>query len=197
METRSVTGPGQAADNRVLRLLVVTLPRLILGILIFAGIGINFANVLGRYLFSAPIVWAEEILTYIMIWCVFVGAILVTWEGRHIKMDLLAVRIPPPWRRIVNALAVLGFIFVCVFVLWNSWAVVSLLYQTGQQSVVARWPMALMHAAVLVGFAAMLLGVLLRLRAYVNGEFGSDAEAATRQLVETYGSVEDAKGRNG
>ena len=116
----SVISRHNARGHRVLQFLVVTLPRFVLGSLIFVAIGINFANVVGRYVFFRPIVWAEEVLAYIMIWCVGIGAILVTWEGRHIKMDLIAVRVPPPWNRIVNGLIAGCFILFCGFVILQS-----------------------------------------------------------------------------
>lgn len=180
----------------MLQFLVVALPRFILGSLIFAGVGINFANVVGRYVFSAPIVWAEEILAYIMIWCVGIGAILVTWEGRHIKMDLIAVRIPPPWNRIANGLVAVGFLLVCIFVIRQSWTVVSMLLQTGQQSMIARLPMGLMHAAILVGFSGMLVALLLRLGSYVRGEFGSDTEVTAKEILATYGAIGGGGGKS-
>ena len=183
--------------GRIAQFLFVRVPRFLLGALIFTGIGINFANVVGRYLFLKPILWAEEILVFIMIWCVFLGVILVTWEGRHIKMDLLSSKIPPPWRQIVNALMTLGFALVCIFVIRESWGVVKLLYQTGQESVIARMPVAPMHASILIGFCAMLVVLALRLPRYLSGEFGSDAEATTRQLVETYGALDEEKGPDG
>ena len=139
--------------------------------LILAGIAINFANVVGRYVFDTPIIWAEEILVSIMIWCVFIGAILVTWEGQHIRMDLLAARIGPPWRTIVNGLGTLAIVLVCAFVAWQSWGFVELLYRTGQQSVVARLPAWILHAAILFGFSGMLLVVIVRLRCYLTGRF--------------------------
>jgi len=185
----------KAREGGALRLVVVTLPRLILGSLIFVAIGINFANVIGRYVFLRPIVWAEEVLAYIMIWCVGIGAILVTWEGRHIKMDLIAVRIPSPWNRILNGLVAAGFMLVCVFVIRQSWTVVSMMVQTGQQSVIARLPMGLMHAAILVGFSGMLIALLLRLRSYLRGEFGSDTEATAKEILATYGAIDDDGGK--
>lgn len=189
---REVTSRASLAE-RVARVALVSVPRFLLGLLIFVGIGINFANVVGRYVFSSPFVWAEEILVFIMIWCVFIGAVLVTWEGRHIKMDLLSAKLIPPWRQIVNALTNIGFVLVCLFVIIQSWDVVSLLLETGQQTVIARLPAGMMHASVLVGFGGMLLALLLRWRSHLHGEFGSDADAVTKQLVETYGTVgEDA-----
>jgi TRAP-type C4-dicarboxylate transport system permease small subunit len=164
--------------------------RTIVGAAIFVSIAINFANIAGRYLFSAPVLWAEEILNYLMVWSVFLGAVLVTWEGRHIKMDLISVRISSPAREILNALAVAVFAAVCVFMIGQSWTVTSLAWRIDQRSVAAEIPMALAHAGVLLGFAGMLLAVLLRLRHYVRNAFGSETEAAQKQVTKTFGTFE-------
>ncbi len=192
-----MTSQPLPGGSRILRFLLVAVPRFLLGLLIFVGIVINFAHIIGRYVFSSPIIWAEEILIFIMIWCVFIGAIVVTWEGRHIKMDLLSAKIPPPWREIVNVLTTIGIILVCIFVIRQSWTVVSLFYETGQQSVIARLPAGIMHSSILVGFSGMLLVVLLRWRSYLHGDFGSDAEAMTRQLMEMYGDIGGEAGTGG
>lgn len=158
--------------QRILRYLCVSLPRFALGALIFLGIAVNFANVVGRYAFDAPIIWAEEILVVIMIWCVFLGAIVVTWEGQHIRMDLITARLGPPWRGIINVVGTLAMILVCLYVIGHSWIFVRLLFTTGQQSAVARLPAWLLHSAILAGFSGMLLVVLVRLRCYLTGQFG-------------------------
>ena len=158
--------------QRILRYLCVSVPRFALGTLISIGVVINVANVAGRYLFNAPIIWAEEILVIIMISCVFLGAILVTWEGQHIRMDMVSTRLGKPWRRIVLALDALVFALVCLFVIRHSWLFVRLLYDTGQQTAVARLPAWLAHGVILAGFTGMLLVLLVRLHNYLTGEFG-------------------------
>ncbi len=164
--------------------------RTIVGAAIFVSIAINFANIAGRYLFSAPILWAEEILNYLMVWSVFLGAVLVTWEGRHIKMDLVSVMIRSPAREIVNASAVAVFAAVCAFMVVQSWTATRMALHIDQRSVAAEIPMALAHAGVLLGFAGMLIAVLFRLRHYVRNAFGSETEAAQKQVTETFGTFE-------
>ena len=80
--------PASWAYRAVARLMAV--PRFLVAALILTSIAINFANVIGRYVFFSPIIWAEEVMIFIMVWCVFIGAVLVTWDGRHLRMDLLA-----------------------------------------------------------------------------------------------------------
>ncbi len=175
--------------ERIVRWVAVDCARVLLGVLILVGIAINFANVVGRYVFSAPIVWAEEVLAYLMVWCVFIGAMPVMWEGRHIKMDLIASALRGHARIVLNALTAIGIVLVCVFVISQSWPFVTLLMETDQRSVILRLPMGLMNASLLIGFIGMLLVVLVRLRAYMQEEMETDTEAAVRQALDGYGEA--------
>ena len=164
--------------------------RIIVGASIFVSIGINFANIAGRYLFSEPILWAEEILNYLMVWSVFLGAVLVTWEGRHIKMDLISARFRPPASLILNIITVAVFAGICVFMIIQSWTVTDMARTIDQRSVAAEMPMMYAHVAVLLGFAGMLVAVLLRIPQYVRNVFGSETAAAQKQVVDTFGTFE-------
>lgn len=164
--------------------------RIIVGASIFVSIGINFANIAGRYLFSEPILWAEEILNYLMVWSVFLGAVLVTWEGRHIKMDLISARFRPPASLILNIVTVAVFAGICVFMIIQSWTVTDMARTIDQRSVAAEMPMMYAHVAVLLGFAGMLVAVLLRIPQYVRNVFGSETAAAQKQVVDTFGTFE-------
>ena len=177
---------GSPALSRI----TLGLARLIVGAAIFVSIGINFANIVGRYVFGSPILWAEEVLDYLMVWYVFLGAILVTWEGRHIKMDLLSVMIPPPFRQICNSVAAAVFLAVCGFMIWESWSVVRVAWQLYQRSVAADLPMAFAHAGVLLGFCGMALALLFRFRSYVATAFGSETEAVQKQVTDTFGTFD-------
>ena len=78
---------------------------------------LNFANVVGRYVFFKPIIWAEEVLVFIMIWCVMLGATLVTWENQHLRMDAVHHLTPPRARRWLNLVSTLVFLAAAGFVL--------------------------------------------------------------------------------
>lgn len=163
---------------------LMAVPRALIAALILASIALNFANVIGRYVFLSPIVWAEEAMIFIMVWCVFIGAVLVTWDGRHLRMDLFATMIPSPWREAVNAVAVVAFLLTAGLVVVQSWQAVMLFANLGQVSNTARIPMVVPHAALLVGFGLMFLCVAVRFRAYVAGTLSSEVDAVTRELAE-------------
>ena len=158
----------------LLRFVILTVPRAIVGVLILAGIAVNFANVIGRYVFLQPLIWADEAMVYIMVWTVFTGAVLVSYEGQHLKMDFFSIMLPSPWKEIINGIAAMSFLAVCAFVVPQTWTVLKLMWNFGQRSVVAEIPLVIPHFALLSGFVLMFLAVVLRLRSYMKGEFGGD-----------------------
>ncbi len=152
--------------------------RAVLGILILVGVAINFANVVGRYLFLKPIIWAEEILVFIMIWCVMLGATLVTWENQHLRMDAVYHLTPPRGRRWLNLTSTLAFLVASVFVLVQSARVVALVASTGQRSVVADIPMVIPYGAIPVSFAVIVVMLVWRFRTFVLAGAGDEPVGA-------------------
>lgn len=89
--------PGGA----VLSVLQVALSALIGGGLLFA-LALNFANVILRYAFRAPIYWAEEVMIFTFVWCVFLGAAVVAFRGDHLRVELFEWILPADARRVLG-----------------------------------------------------------------------------------------------
>lgn len=172
------TVQGEGAIERAVGALMAV-PRLVIGGLILFSIGLNFANVIGRYVFLSPIIWAEEVMIFIMIWCVFMGAVLVSWDDRHLRMDLLSQRLTRPWKELVNGLVVLFSLGVFALIIVQSWEAIALFARLGQRSTTAGIPMVIPHAAVLIGFVLMFVAVAVRARAVISGTLRSDVDAVT------------------
>lgn len=64
------------------------------GVLLACSVALNLVNILGRYFFSVSIPWAEEVMLFFMVGCVFTGCCAVAWEGRHIRMDVVVGMLP-------------------------------------------------------------------------------------------------------
>jgi TRAP-type C4-dicarboxylate transport system permease small subunit len=143
--------------------------RAVLGALMLAGVALNFANVVGRYVFLAPIIWAEEVLVFIMVWCVMLGAALVTWDDAHLRMDAVHHLAPPRVRRGLNLLTTLAFVGAGAFVLIQSLRVWLLAARTGQRSVVAELPMVIPFAAIPLSFAIIVAMLVGRFRRFLAG----------------------------
>jgi TRAP-type C4-dicarboxylate transport system permease small subunit len=164
--------PGGRDAGPVVRYFLAV-PKTIIASLILVSIALNFVNVVARYAFGDPIAWAEEVMIFIMIWCVFIGAILVSWDGSHLKMDLISVTLRAPWKQALNSVTTAVMLGICGFVALQSYDASMLFARLGQKSVVAELPMAIAHGAITLGFLALTVVVAVRFRSYVVGSFGA------------------------
>ena len=131
-------------------------------IILVVIVAINGVNVVGRYVFSSPISWGEEVMLYLMIVGVFLAVPAVTWDGAHLRMDLLARAVPPLARRIIEtltdliSLGVAGlFVYVSVPIVWQ-------LFAFNQRSDAAEIPVAIPQSAIPIGFALVALALIVR-----------------------------------
>src|SRR5579859_4287084 len=79
-------------------------------VLLVCSVAINFANIIARYFFHSAISWAEEVMLFLMIGCVFLGGAAVTWSGLHIRMDIVVRLLPERVRLAVELLSELVFL---------------------------------------------------------------------------------------
>jgi len=152
-----------------MRFVFVTLARGVMGILMLAGVAICFSNVVARYLFGYALFWAEEVMVFLIIWGVFIGVGAAAYDRAHLNMDLFSNSFKGRILAFLNALLVAVLLACCVFMIIQSWQVVTLFYQGGVTSVSAGVPKWIAHLALPVGFALMAVAVLARLKLYLRG----------------------------
>jgi len=142
---------------------LVALTRAAAGILLISSVAINFVNIIGRYFFSVSIPWAEEIMLFLMVGCVFTGCCAVAWDGRQIKMDVVIAMLPPKLHGIFDVLSELVLIAAAGAVTAFAWPVISQLAAFDERSQAADFPLVIPQAMVPIGYALMALLVALRL----------------------------------
>ena len=136
----------------------------ILALAFIVAVCLNFANVVGRYGFGTSIAGGDEVQVYIMVWMAFLGAVLVSWRGEHLRMDVLAKRFPARGRRGLERVELVLVIALAAFALWQSWNYTEQMIAIGRRSDNAGIPMWIPHSAVAVGFALILLVAVLKRR---------------------------------
>jgi TRAP-type C4-dicarboxylate transport system permease small subunit len=152
-------------------LIFIKIPHVVGGVLFLVAVAINIVNVIGRYIFSKPVFWAEEILIYLIIWTVFLVAGSITYRGAHLNMDLVYSSLPALWKRAVNIAISLSLIGCMIFVTAQSWKIVELYYRTHGVTAGTDIPLVIPHSALMFGFAFMALAAMVRFRSYITGKF--------------------------
>lgn len=149
--------------EKIKQLIFQKFPRMVMGVLLFCAVIINVANVVSRHVFQSSIVWAEEVLIFIFIWIVFIGAVSVTMGKAHLKMDFLSMTIPASFSKVFEVASNLLSIAVCLIVVYASTAAITPLWRFKQLSVVSEIPMYIPHFAIPLGFGLMVVLLIVNL----------------------------------
>ena len=142
---------------------LVSILRVLAGVLLVASIALNFANVIGRYFFNASIFWAEEVMLFLMVGCVFLGNGAVAWSGRQIRMDVIVGMMPAKLRDALNLLSELAFIVTALMIVTFSFPVIRDLYNFDQRSQSAEVPLFIPQSLIPIGLSIMAFLVVVRL----------------------------------
>ncbi len=92
--------------------------------LVIAMIGVMVYEVVARYVFNSPTVWAYETVTFLLGAYAILGGAYVLRHGAHVNIDILSARLSPRKRAILDVITSTFFFLFCVVLLWKGaeWA---------------------------------------------------------------------------
>ncbi|WP_193178550.1 TRAP transporter small permease [Oricola nitratireducens] len=127
----------------------------VLGLVLIGVVLINVVNATGRYLFSASMTGADELMVFIMIFVVMVGAVLALAGRRHICVNLLPSYATGRRLHFLYVVHDLIGLAATSYAFHASWLFVSKIARLGTKSMTLGIPMTIPHSALLIGFGAM------------------------------------------
>ncbi|MEE2656867.1 MAG: TRAP transporter small permease [Candidatus Latescibacterota bacterium] len=80
---------------------------------------LSFSQILLRNIFGVTLLWADAAVKHIVLWASFIGALIATRTGRHIRIDALLRFLPPSVRASVERLSDLIASLVCALLAWH------------------------------------------------------------------------------
>jgi len=83
-------------------------------VLVLAETCILFAGVVSRYLFDSPLMWTDELATFLFLWLAMFGAVVALRRDGHMRLTTFATWVGPEWGAWLGTVAELA---VIVFVL--------------------------------------------------------------------------------
>ena len=111
----------------------------LLGLVLFAMIGLAAYQVLLRSVFGGGLAWADEALRLLVLWAAMLGAIAASRDNVHLRIDLLSRFLPTNWRRATALVVDLFAAGVAAILAWYSWRFVAETREFGDQ-VLGTWP---------------------------------------------------------
>lgn len=124
---------------------------------------VNFANVVARYVFRSPLLGADELQVFLMVWMTFLGVVVVTWRRMHLRMDLLAARLPAGARGRLQLVEAVVTAVLAALVLGESWRYTVKMLEIGRRSDALGLPVWIPHSSVAIAFGLIGLIAVYRL----------------------------------
>ena len=117
--------------------------------------GFLFAQVISRYVFNSALVWSEELAVLLFCWLLFLAGSLGVKRRFHVRLEFIVAALPGGVKRSLDYLTDLAVLALAglMVVKGGDYA-----WQThGQVSAAVQYPISLLHGAVPVAGAPLLL----------------------------------------
>ncbi len=138
---------------------------------LFAATGAMLTyEVIARYFFTAPTIWAAELSQLCLIWGSLIAMAWALGAKRHIAVDALALLLPPRARARAEAAAMLAVAAFAAVVAWHGWAIFADSWERGRTTgSMLDLPAWVGELSVPVGFALLCLQALIEMRRALRG----------------------------
>jgi TRAP-type transport system small permease protein len=100
---------------------LITGTKVLTAVLLACMVAIVFANVVARYYLSASLAWSEELARFMLIWLVFLGAILAYVDNEHLGLDLFVKKMPKKAALALACVTDLLVLYALWLVLWGGY----------------------------------------------------------------------------
>ncbi|MEM7226014.1 MAG: TRAP transporter small permease [Pseudomonadota bacterium] len=128
-------------------------------------------EVVGRYGFTAPTIWAEELSRFCQVWAVYLGAAYVLRRGHLIRITFVTDRLGRRWRQAAEAFSLLAIMVIAAIALW--WGMLITIESLAIGRITTSMlgtPLWMSEIAIPIGAALLLLQSLALLIRLTRGE---------------------------
>lgn len=96
--------PLEATKHSVVLTALLAMAKASVIVISIVMICVTLAQVIFRYVISAPLPWSEELARYCFVWIVFLGGAIGLSRGIHLGVDIVVNLLPEPVRRAFDVL---------------------------------------------------------------------------------------------
>lgn len=143
----------------------------ICALLVLVMIAVVGHSITMRYIVGVPQVWSDELVGYLLVFCVLLGSAQVLREGGHVEVDILTDLLSPRAKRWAKAWGLLVTSIVAAVMILGGWELTVFSWQVGNYSTgYMEMPLWIPQASIPVGGLLLLLTVISLLIRLLLGE---------------------------
>lgn len=132
-------------------------------------------EVMARYFFTAPTIWAAELSQLCLIWGSLIAMAWALGARRHIAVDAVVRLLPDGVRRLTETFAMLAVAAFSAMVTWKGWTIFYDSFERGRTTgSMLDLPTWVSELAVPLGFALLFIQALIETRRALAGDLPVD-----------------------
>ncbi|MEQ2679912.1 TRAP transporter small permease [Enterocloster citroniae] len=86
---------------------------------------LSFSQVVSRYVFSFSISWAQELVTYLLVWLVFMGCCMGLRDNEVAALTIVVDKLSPSMKKTARILVQVLLIMFCVVSFWANQEIIA------------------------------------------------------------------------
>lgn len=90
--------------------------------------GLVFAEITAKAVFSVSILWSTDMVTYLLLWTIFLGGALCARDNEQVSIQILVDRLPPSLRLMVRCAQRVLVILVTLGLSYSLWSLFDVLH---------------------------------------------------------------------
>jgi TRAP-type C4-dicarboxylate transport system permease small subunit len=117
---------------------------------------ITFFGVIMRYFFNKPISWQEEIMVFLILWVVFIGASYCFRQKSHIVIDLFVDMMPDKIKKWASVFIQIVIIIVLSYIGYFGYKAIIHYDNMGNNTNILKIPYLVKYASIPIGCILMI-----------------------------------------
>jgi C4-dicarboxylate transporter DctQ subunit len=139
-----------------------------------------FYEVVCRYFFRSPTIWAQEMSVYVFMWTMLAGAAYTLEKGKHVRIDLIVEHLSVRTQRILEMITSVAGMIYCAVITWQAQEMIASSISYGKvTATLLRIPMWIPQLALLLGFGLLTLQFAIIIADRFKAVFGGGEEAGS------------------
>lgn len=129
------------------------------GICLVCLVGLVSVQVFLRYIYGKPFKWGEELATFLFIWIVFMGSIVLVHKDGHLSLTIISERITKKHYHKLNLFFKVVIVFFLFLIFYNGLSLLKIL---------SKFRSPAMHVSLAWLFSAVVIFAVVSLIEYIR-----------------------------
>ncbi len=162
------------------------LEKLALSLIMCLLIIMGFTQVVCRFILQMPLAWAEELLTFCMVWVAYLGASTATHERKHIMVSMFVDKLPGRLRIIFTVFSQLLWLGCAIAMAYLGWDMTVGYLSRGATTLGGKYPYWVAAVIIPISMVLMAIRVVILIVQTLRGESDTRSqEEIVREEMDT------------